>query len=96
MGFLGRTLRLPVYWQSGIRCADGVIHSQALLWNYGNHPIECKPKCTRGKASRLIVGMSIDGADLFVVVLKVGNAIGAKGQNQYRFSYDQPGNREEL
>ncbi len=92
---LGRAWRLPVYWPSDIRRADGVILIQALVWNYENHPVACKPKGTRGEPSRLIVGMATDGADSFVVALKVGNTTGAKGRSQYRSAHDQPGNREE-
>jgi hypothetical protein len=95
VGLLGGAWRLPVYWLSGIRRADSVIPNQALLWNYENHPDECKPKGTRGDPSRLIVGMSSDGADLPVRALKAGNSAGAKGQSQYRGALDQPVAREE-
>ena len=91
----GRSWRRPVYWPGGIRRADGVILSQALVWNYENQTVACKPKGTRGEPLRLIVGMATDGADSSVVALKAGNAAGAKGRSRYSCAYDQPENREE-
>lgn len=66
------------------------------MWNYENHPIECKLKGTKGKSLRLIVRMSIDGADQLVVALKGGNTPGAKGLGQCCLAHDQLIFEEEL
>ena len=80
--FRGEAWRQTAYWPSGIRRTGGVSLIRAFVRNYGNHPVACKPKGTRGKSSRPIVGMATDGADSFVVAKKAGNSAGAKGRSQ--------------
>ena len=93
--FPGRSWRRPVYWPRGIRRADDVILSQALVWNYENHTVACKPKGTKGEPLRLIVGRATDGADSLVIALKACNEAGAKERSQYGCAHGQPENREE-
>jgi hypothetical protein len=79
---LGRVCRGPGYWASGGRRIGGVKLIQASVWNYGNQSLRCQGRSTSGSHHEASVPMRSTGADRPVVVMKAGNAAGAKGSNQ--------------
>ncbi len=71
---------MPVDWLDGVRCADGVTLLQAVLGNVGTGHADAKGEIQVVGAMRMSVPMRRTGADPRVVVMKSGNADGAKGR----------------
>ena len=79
---LGQVCRGPDYWASGDRRIGGVKLIQASMRNCGNQSFRCKGRSTSGRNHEARVLMRNTGADRLVVVMKAGNAAGAKGSGQ--------------
>src|SRR5260370_4265202 len=69
----------PEVCPSGIRHVDGAKLDQALVWNVRTWPAMLREKGQAAPTARPKVPMRRRGADCFVVVMKRGNARGAKG-----------------
>src|SRR6516165_8129336 len=74
----------PTYWPCGVRCIGGVTLTLALLRNLRTCLVMFKGKGTSGETARPKVSMRQPGADCSVVVMKRGNARGAKGAGHRR------------
>lgn len=79
---LGQACRAPDYWASGGRRIGGVKLIQASVRNCGNQSLRCQGRSTSGRNHKARVPMRSTGADRPVVVMKAGNAAGAKGSSQ--------------
>jgi hypothetical protein len=73
---LGKCL---IYWPSGNRCLDGAIPTAGSCVERGNLRHDAKGVPEDGRPVEGRVPMHGAGADGFVVVMKPGNAGGAKG-----------------
>jgi hypothetical protein len=71
--------RAPVFCPSGDRHKGGASPIQALVRNVGTFRLDVKGEPASGRTTRGRVPMRGEGADRPVVVLKPGNAGGAKG-----------------
>ncbi|QTQ30026.1 Transposase, IS4-like [Aromatoleum bremense] len=80
--FLGQACRAPDYWASGGRRIGGVKLIQASVRNCGNQSLRCQGRSTSGRNHEARVPMRSTGTDRPVVVMKAGNAAGAKGSSQ--------------
>ena len=79
---LGQACRAPDYWASGGRRIGGVKLIQASVRNCGNQSLRCQGRSTSGRNHEARVPMRSTGTDRPVVVMKAGNAAGAKGSDQ--------------
>ena len=79
---LGPACRRPGYWASGGRRIGGVKLIQASVRNCGNQSLRCQGRSTSGRNHEARVPMRSTGTDRPVVVMKAGNAAGAKGSDQ--------------
>ena len=79
---LGRACWTPDYWASGGRRIGGVKLIQASVRNCGNQSLRCQGRSTSGRNHEARVPMRSTGTDRPVVVMKAGNAAGAKGSSQ--------------
>ncbi len=70
---------MPADWLGGVRCGGGVTLFQALLGNVGTCRVDVKGEVQVVNATRTSVPMPSTGAEQLVVVMKRGNARGAKG-----------------
>ncbi len=85
-----RIQRVPADWLGGVRCGGGVTLFQALLGNVGTGRADVKGATQVASATRVRVPMRRTGADQLVVVLKSGNADGAKGRGHSVLTLGQP------
>ena len=69
----------PVYGPGDDRRRSGASRVQALVWNVGTERPDVKGEVRGDEPRRASVPMRGDGADWSVVVVKPGNAGGAKG-----------------
>ena len=83
----GRAGRLPTYWPCGVRCAGGVTLILAFARNVRTWPAMLREKAQVAKTTRLKVPMRRRGADCLVLVMKRGNARGAKGAGHRRLDW---------
>ena len=74
--------RKPADWLGGGRQTGGASLVQAFVWNVGTWRSDAKGVVQEVGASRTRVPMQSAGADQLVVVVKPGNAGGAKGLNR--------------
>ena len=81
---------MPADWLGGVRCRDGVTLFQAFLGNVGTGRADAKGKIQVVDATRMNVPMQRTGADPLVVVMKSGNADGAKGRGHSVLTLGQP------
>ena len=81
---------MPVDWLGGVRCRGGVTLFQALLGNVGTGRADAKGAIQVVSATRMNVPMQRTGADPLVVVMKSGNADGAKGRGHSVLAVGQP------
>ncbi len=81
---------MPVDWLGGVRCRGGVTLFQALLGNVGTGRADAKGETQVVSAARVRVPMQHTGADPPVVVMRSGNADGAKGLRQSVLAMGQP------
>jgi hypothetical protein len=79
---LGQACRAPDYWASGDRRIGGENLIRASVWNCGNQSFRCQGRSTSGRNHETRVPMRSTGTDRSVVVMKAGNAAGAKGSDQ--------------
>jgi hypothetical protein len=80
----------PVYGPSGDRRKGGASPDQAFVWNVGTERLDVKGEVRGDEPRRASVPMRDDGADWSVVVMKPGNAGGAKGPACPASSMRQP------
>ena len=73
--------KLPVYCPSGERHRRGMSSVTGFYREHGNLSSRCKGRTSSGRTTRGRVPMRGTGADQLVVVMKSGNADGAKGLN---------------
>ena len=78
----GQACRGPDYWASGGLRLGGENLIQASVWNCGNQSFRCQGRSTSGRNHEARVPKRSTGTDRPVVVMKAGNAAGAKGSNQ--------------
>jgi hypothetical protein len=78
----GQACRVPDYRASGGRRLGGENLIQASVWNCGNQSFRCQGRSTSGRNHEARVPMRSTGTDRPVVVMKAGNAAGAKGSDQ--------------
>ena len=71
--------RVPADWPSGDRHGGGVSPARGSCVERGNLWLRCQGRPPSGRPARSRVPMRSTGADGFVVVMKPGNAGGAKG-----------------
>ena len=71
--------RVPADWPSGDRHEGGVSPARGSCAERGNLWLRCQGRPPSGRPARSRVPMRSAGADGFVVVMKPGNAGGAKG-----------------
>ena len=81
--------RVPADWLGGVRCGGGVKLFQALSGNVGTCRADVKGD-VQVSATRARVPMRCTGAEQPVVVMKSGNADGAKGLRHSVSSMGQP------
>ena len=81
---------MPADWLGGVRCVGGVTLFQALLGNVGTGRADAKGKIQVGNTIRMSVPMQRTGADPPVVVMRSGNADGAKGRGHSDLAVSQP------
>jgi hypothetical protein len=81
----------PVYRLDGDRQFSGASLALAFMWNMGTWRSDVKGETQREDPVRVRVPMRSAGADRLVVVMKPGNAGGAKGPNRPASGMDQPG-----
>ena len=81
---------MPADWLDGVRCAGGVTLFQALLGNVGTGRADVKGEARVVSAMRASVPMRRTGAEQLVVVMKSGNADGAKGLRHCASPLGQP------
>jgi hypothetical protein len=82
--------RVPVYWLDGGRQIDGAILVQASVWNVGTWRSDAKGETQRAGTLRVRVPKRSAGTDQLVVVMKPGNAGGAKGLSRPVSGMSQP------
>ncbi len=70
---------MPADWLGGVRCVGGVKLFRALIGNVGTCRLDDKGEVQGVNATRTSVPMPGTGAEQLVVVMKRGNARGAKG-----------------
>ena len=80
----------PAYCPSGDRHKGGVSSAQALVWNVGTSSLDVEGSPPSGRPVRGRVPMRGGGADRPVVVMKPGNAGGAKGPDDLAEGTGQP------
>ena len=80
----------PVYGPGGDRRIGGVSLIQAFVRNMGTWRPDAKGDAQEGRSSRARVPMRDAGADHLVVVMKPGNAGGAKGMDRPVSGVGQP------
>ncbi len=85
-----RVQRVPADWLGGVRGGGGVTLYQALLGNVGTCRLDVKGEVQVGNAIRANISMSGTGAEQLVVVMKRGNARGAKGLRHSVLHLGQP------
>src|SRR6516225_5567278 len=83
--------REPTYCPCGVRCAGGVTLIRAFVWNLRPWSVMLREKAQAAKTARLKVPMHRSGSDCSIVVMKRGNARGAKGAG-YRHCFGSTGN----
>src|SRR3954470_2475583 len=76
--------RCPTNCPCGVRCIGGVTLIRAFVRNLRTWPAMLREKAQVATTTRLKVPMRRRGADCFVVVVKRGNARGAKGAGHRR------------
>src|SRR5271165_7356541 len=81
----GRVWREPTYWPYGVRCIGGVTLIRAFVRNLRTWPTMPREKAQAAETARPKVLMRRSGADCSVVVMKRGNARGAKGAGHRRW-----------
>ncbi len=82
--------RKPVYWLDGGRQIDGAILVQAFMRNVGTWRSDAKGEVQGAGTPRVRVPTRSAGTDQLVVVMKPGNAGGAKGLNRPAEGVSQP------
>ena len=82
--------RKPVYWLGGGRQIDGAILVQAFMRNVGTWRSAAKGEAQGAGTPRVRVPTRSAGTDQLVVVMKPGNAGGAKGLNRSVSGMSQP------
>jgi hypothetical protein len=87
---LGRVQREPVDWLGGVRCVGGVTRLQAFLGNVGTCRLDVKGEIQVVRSMRVSVPKPGTGAGQPVVVMKRGNARGAKGLRHSVLMVGQP------
>ena len=80
----------PAYGPGGDRRRSGASRVQALVWNVGTERPDVKGEVRGDEPRRASVPMRDDGADWSVVVMKPGNAGGAKGPDRPVSEREQP------
>lgn len=80
----------PAYCPSGDRHKGGVSSAQALMRNVGTSSLDVQGRSSSGRPARGRVPMRGGGADRLVVVMKPGNAGGAKGPDDLANGAGQP------
>src|ERR1700722_2398434 len=80
----GRVWRKPTYWPYGVRCIGGVTLIRAFARNLRTWPTMPREKAQAAETARPKVPMRRSGADCSVVVMRRGNARGAKGAGHRR------------
>src|SRR4030095_10447141 len=80
----------PVYCLSGDRHKSGASSAQALMWNVGTSSLDVQGSPPSGRPARSRVPMRGGGTDRLVVVVKPGNAGGAKGPDDLADGASQP------
>ena len=97
MGSLSRDEpgRQPAYWPGGVRHIGGASSIQALAWNMGTCCPDAKGEIQAAESARVRVPMRDAGADRLVVVMKPGNAGGAKGSDYPAVHAGQPSGRSQ-
>src|SRR5215475_4921384 len=80
----------PAYCPSGDRHRGGVSSAQALMRNEGTSSLDAQGSPSSGRPARGRVPMRGGGADKPVVVMKPGNAGGAKGLDDPADGEGQP------
>ncbi len=81
---------MPADWLGVVRCEGGVTLFQALLGNVGTCRLDVKGEVQVANAIRASVPIPGTGADPLVVVMKSGNADGAKGRGHSVLALGQP------
>ena len=81
---------MPADWLGGVRCVGGVTLFQALLGNVGTGRADAKGEIQVVSTTRMSVPMQRTGADPPVVVMRSGNADGAKGWGHSVLDVSQP------
>ena len=81
---------MPADGLGGVRCVGGVTLFQALSGNVGTGRADAKGKIQVGNTIRMSVPMQRTGADPPVVVMRSGNADGAKGWGHSVLEVSQP------
>src|ERR1700676_3618617 len=81
----GRVWREPTYWPYGVRCIGGVTLIRAFVRNLRTWPTMPREKAQAAETARPKVPMRRSGADCSVVVMRRGNACGAKGAGHRRW-----------
>ena len=81
---------MPVDYLSDGRHGGGASPAQALVWNVGTYRPDAKGRNPSGGPTRMRVPMRGEGADGLVVVLRPGNAGGAKGPDSPAEDGGQP------
>jgi len=85
-----RARREPAYWPGGNRCGGGVIPMAGSCAEHGNLRRDAKGDPDDGGPVEGRVPMRDTGADGFVVVMRPGNAGGAKGSDLPTEATGQP------
>jgi len=80
----------PAYCPSGDRHRGGVSSAQALMRNVGTSSLDAQGSPPSGRPARSRVPMRGGGTDRPVVVVKPGNAGGAKGSDDLADGIGQP------
>ena len=87
---LGSVWRKSAYRPGGNRHIGGMNLYLASLWNMGTCRSDVKGEIQAARIVRVRVPMQSTGADQPVVVMKPGNAGGAKGLNCSVWKWSQP------
>ena len=90
IGVCEEVQRGPAYWLGGGRQIDGAILVQAFMRNVGTWRSDAKGETQGAGTPRVRVPKRSAGADQLVVVMKPGNAGGAKGLNRPASGVSQP------
>ena len=89
-GICEEVQRGPAYWLDGGRQIDGAILVQAFMRNVGTWRSDAKGEAQGAGTPRVRLPRRSAGADQLVVVMKPGNAGGAKGLNRPASDVGQP------